>query len=135
MQHKEIEAGSNHILHNWKVADTIARDALVVAIEDIDKVCLVTADDFYYRLKSISPSVWVQVSGSGGGGSSVWGSITGTLANQADLKNALALKADKIGTSDIEITDATKGVILKSANGTRYRITVDNDGSLITTAI
>lgn len=40
------------------------------------------------------------------------------------------------GTSnDVEITDATKGVILKSANGTRYRITVDNDGSLITTEV
>ncbi len=40
------------------------------------------------------------------------------------------------GTSnDVEITNATKGVILKSANGTRYRITVDNDGSLITTEV
>ena len=37
--------------------------------------------------------------------------------------------------NDVEITNATKGVILKSANGTRYRITVDNDGSLITTEI
>lgn len=37
--------------------------------------------------------------------------------------------------NDVEITDATKGVILKSANGTRYRITVDNDGSLITTEV
>ena len=193
MQHKDIQSGNQHIIHNWKVADIAARDALVVTNEDIDKVCLVMADDFYYRLKSVSPSVWVQVSGSGGGGSSVWGGITGILANQTDLKNALDAKADKtdtytksetntqistaisnlvdtapttldtlnelaaalgddpnfattvataignkadkIGTNDIEITDATKGVILKSANGTRYRITVDNDGSLITTAI
>lgn len=37
--------------------------------------------------------------------------------------------------NDVEITNATKGVILKSANGTRYRITVDNDGSLITTEV
>lgn len=37
--------------------------------------------------------------------------------------------------NDVEITNATKGVILKSANGTRYRVTVDNDGSLITTEV
>lgn len=193
MQHKDIQSGNQHIIHNWKVADIAARDALVVANEDIDKVCLVMADDYYYRLKSVSPSVWVQVSGSGGGGSSVWGGITGTLADQLDLQAALdgkadktdtytksetntqistavsnlvdtapavldtlnelanALgddpnfattvttaignKADKIGTSDIEITDATKGVILKSPNGTRYRITIADDGAIITTAI
>ena len=36
---------------------------------------------------------------------------------------------------DIEVTDATKGVILKSANGTRFRITIADDGSLTTTAV
>jgi len=36
--------------------------------------------------------------------------------------------------NDMEITDATKGVILVSTDGTRYRITVDNDSSLVTTA-
>ena len=40
-----------------------------------------------------------------------------------------------VTANDVEITNATKGVILKSANGTRYRITVDNDGSLITTEV
>ena len=50
-------------------------------------------------------------------------------------QTALDGKVAKITSEDIEITDATKGVILKSANGTRYRITVDNDGSLTTTAI
>jgi hypothetical protein len=47
----------------------------------------------------------------------------------------IATKADKTGTSDIEITDNTKGVILKSPNGTRFRLTVNNDGSLTTTAL
>lgn len=37
--------------------------------------------------------------------------------------------------SDVEITDNTKGVILKSPDGTRYRITVNNGGTLTTTAI
>ncbi len=37
-------------------------------------------------------------------------------------------------TGDIEITDTTKGLILKSPNGTRYRIKVDNAGNLGTVA-
>jgi hypothetical protein len=48
---------------------------------------------------------------------------------------AIANKVDKIGANDIEVTDATKGVILKSANGTRFRITIADDGSLTTTAV
>lgn len=38
-------------------------------------------------------------------------------------------------TTDIEITDYTKGVILRSPDNTRWRITVDNSGSLITTIV
>lgn len=38
-------------------------------------------------------------------------------------------------TGDIEITDATKGIILKSPDNTRRRITIDNAGALVITAI
>ena len=38
-------------------------------------------------------------------------------------------------STDIEIVDPTKGIILKSANGTRWRVTVDNSGALITTIV
>ncbi len=44
-------------------------------------------------------------------------------------------KASKLGADDIEITDFNKGVILTSPNGSRYRITVDDSGTLITTLI
>ena len=48
-------------------------------------------------------------------------------------------KLDVVGNAklsgDIEITDTTKGSILKSPNGTRWRITIDNSGNLITTSI
>jgi len=37
--------------------------------------------------------------------------------------------------TDYEVTDATKGVIMKSPNGSRWRLTIDNNGSLIRTAI
>jgi hypothetical protein len=38
-------------------------------------------------------------------------------------------------TGDVEISTAVNGVILKSPNGTRYRITVDNTGNLVTASI
>ena len=44
-------------------------------------------------------------------------------------------KVSKIGADDIEVTLATKGVILKSPNGTRDKITVNDDGSLQTTGV
>lgn len=40
-----------------------------------------------------------------------------------------SLKTD----GDFEVTDTAKGIILKSPDGTRWRITVDDSGSLITT--
>lgn len=40
-----------------------------------------------------------------------------------------------IGDVDIEITDTTKGVILTSPDSSRWRITVNNAGALITTEI
>ena len=47
--------------------------------------------------------------------------------------NALIVnKAERVGSEDIEITDNTKGIILKSENETRYRIKVLNDGTLTT---
>lgn len=37
--------------------------------------------------------------------------------------------------TDIEITDATKGVILRSPDGTRWRVTIDNAGTLTRTSL
>jgi hypothetical protein len=38
-------------------------------------------------------------------------------------------------STDVEITDATKGVILKSPDGSRWRITVGDDGALTATEL
>ncbi len=51
------------------------------------------------------------------------GSIT-TAANQV-----------MVGARDVEITDTTKGVVLRSPDGTRYRITVANGGALTAVAV
>jgi hypothetical protein len=55
---------------------------------------------------------------------SAGGSATSTLSDVVANGNTTA--------SDIEITDATKGIILKTAEGTRARITLtqDTDGTL-----
>ena len=50
----------------------------------------------------------------------------------ADASHTHADKADKVGSSDIEITDSAKGAILKSANGHRWRVTVNDSGNLVT---
>jgi hypothetical protein len=51
----------------------------------------------------------------------------GTLQEVTDLGTTT--------TNDIEITDTTKGVIIKSANGTRWRIGITNSGELTATSL
>ena len=67
------------------------------------------------------------------------GSTSDFTANITDLdytqKKYVDKKVAKIGTDDIEITDFNKGIILTAPNSSRYRITVDNSGNLITTLI
>ncbi len=55
------------------------------------------------------------------------------VRNDTDTK--LGLKADKVGTADIEITNATKGIILTASNANRYRITVSDVGALVVSAV
>ncbi len=61
------------------------------------------------------------------------GTFMGT--KMLELKNYLDARIDtKIGSQtdqDIEITDSTKGIILNSSSGNRYRITIDDDGEFI----
>jgi hypothetical protein len=64
-------------------------------------------------LYDISDRADTAIAGGGGGG----GFVGGVTAN------------------DIEISDSTKGLILKSPNGSRWRINVGNDGALTTTAL
>ena len=40
-----------------------------------------------------------------------------------------------VGPNDIEITDQGKGLVLRAPNGTRYRLTVTDDGSIAVTAL
>jgi hypothetical protein len=40
-----------------------------------------------------------------------------------------------IQSGDIEITDPTKGIILRSSDNNRWRLTIDNDGVLTVTGL
>jgi len=54
------------------------------------------------------------------------GSTAAILINQTALTAA---------TGDVEVATIAKGLILKSPNGTRYRVTVSNAGALVVTAV
>ncbi len=45
-----------------------------------------------------------------------------------ELKEEIDTKLTSTTEQDIEITDSTKGIILHSPSGKRYRITIDDNG-------
>ena len=49
--------------------------------------------------------------------------------------NTQAADQVAVGSRDIEIQNASRGIILRDTNGTRYRITVDTSGALVVTAL
>lgn len=60
------------------------------------------------------------------------GDIINVIYYQPASTTSLQMKADKYGVSDIEIAESGKGLILRSQNGSRWRIRVGNDGNLMT---
>ena len=70
------------------------------------------------------------------------GEVTGNKANlTVDGRVGIGTTNDNfesrltVAKGDIEITKFATGLILRSNNATRYRITVENDGTLTTTAV
>jgi hypothetical protein len=55
----------------------------------------------------------------------VAGTTAGTYAEGDDA-------AFKVGSEDIEITNAAKGIILRASNGVRRRLRIDTDGTVLT---
>ena len=52
-----------------------------------------------------------------------------------DSTNTEIVSSVAIGPRDLHVQDATKGVVLTSPNGTKYRITVGDTGVLKTTVV
>lgn len=61
------------------------------------------------------------------------GTHSGT--NTGDQTLASLGAAGAVGAADIEITDAAKGLILASPDASRWRLTIDDTGTLISTSI
>lgn len=75
--------------------------------------------------------IWGVVSSSGGTRDLVPTDGSTNSVESNGVYDALQLKVDKTGSSDIEITDATKGIILRTVGGVRARVTlVSNSGNL-----
>lgn len=59
---------------------------------------------------------------------SEWGAFMGQ--KMGELKNLIDTKIGSQTNQDIEITDASKGIIMKSPSGKRYRVTINDEGEL-----
>jgi len=89
-------------------------------------------------------NIGIKATGQGsGGGNSIGGDFTGHNTSSSGYAiggrfaasgatNNIAVQAT---SGAIQIQTAGEGIILKSPNGTCYKLTVANDGSLTTTAI
>jgi hypothetical protein len=74
----------------------------------------------------------------GGGGSTTWGSITGTLSNQTDLQTALDAKVDEntaiTGATKTKITYDAKGLVTAGADATTADIADSTNKRYVTDA-
>lgn len=61
--------------------------------------------------------------------------IIGGQSITATKANTVYVPAVEVANGDLEFSTLTGGVVIKSPNGTRFRISVDNDGRLQTEAI
>jgi hypothetical protein len=60
---------------------------------------------------------------------------TATANRAISLPNASGTIATTAQATDYEVTDSTKGIILKSPNNTRWRLTINDDGTLSRAAL
>jgi len=83
----------------------------------------------------------INTQGTGSIGLGITGTRT-TLLGSASGSNKTVTLPNATGTvaltqqaTDYEVTDSSAGIIMKSPNGSRWRLTIDNSGSLLRTAL
>ena len=90
---------------------------------------------WFSRLKIISQK---GATSSGGGGSTIWGAITGFLSNQTDLQTVLDSKVDEnapiTGDTKTKITYDAKGLVTAGADATTADIDPSTDRKYVTDA-
>ena len=106
------------------------------AVNDLSDVTITTPSTG--QVLKYNGSAWVNgtdSTGSGGGGDSTWGSITGTLSDQTDLQTALDGKLSTSGgtitAGDLDITDGNINLTTGNLNLVSGHIT-QTDGSFTT---
>jgi hypothetical protein len=94
-------------------------------------------NDYYVRDTTNSRSAFRLIAGAANLGQAIFdGTITASGTGTNSMAGALDVAGNiKSSTGDIEAFTNTKGFVLKSPNGSRWRITVDNAGALATTAL
>lgn len=77
----------------------------------------------------------ISVTGGGGGGDAVWGSITGTLSNQTDLDTALMSKADasEVNAALADKQDTISDVVDTAVKGQLVTAVSQTDGGISVT--
>jgi hypothetical protein len=97
------------------------------------------------EVRNLAASSYIQITGPAAGVQGVLLGDTGSLTSgrvvysnvdnsmQIWTANAERMRIDTAG--DVEVTTLNKGVIVKSPNGTRWRITVDNAGNIATATV
>jgi hypothetical protein len=124
MLHENITVGDVHYIQNWSVADTTARDALVVAAADVGKVCQVTGTATFYILTDDSPMTWSSLASGGGTVTSVTSAnadatvATTTTTPVITIVQAPALRSATTTVSVSAATAPTSGQVLTATSGT-----------------
>jgi hypothetical protein len=74
---------------------------------------------------------WTSIASGGGGGSPVWGAITGSLSNQTDLASVLATKITNPLTTTGDLMSSTGGSPQRVAAGTTGYVLTSNGAGVI----
>lgn len=112
---KEVKATIKRLEHNVMNSHTAGVSPLVTQSNGVIKSSFTSVINFIGATVQARRDGGVDVTITGG--ASEWGGISGTLADQTDLQDALNSKAPALGVDDNYVTDAEK-IVIENTSGT-----------------